>query len=128
MADFKTYLSTPDGGRKHETEAKQIAEDVSKYLYFANSRIIDQTTITDQGKLNNYAKKLLDEGISIEGVMTKLDRLSLFIDYQILSGGLQLDKAEHIKLRLKKWRQGLRKGKKAWRQTGRTGWQKTPLI
>lgn len=105
LADFKTYLATPDEGSKHETEAKQIPEDVSKYLYLASSQTIDQTTITDQGKLNDYAKKLLDEGVGIQGVMTKLDRLSLFTDYRTLSGGLQLDKTEHIK---KKWKQELR--------------------
>lgn len=66
---------------KGESEGKQIAEDVSKYLYFPNSNEIETKAIVDGSRLNNYTTKLLDEGVGMEGVLTKLDIMGIFIDF-----------------------------------------------
>ena len=112
LASFASYLQTADGGRKGDAEAKQITEDVSMYLYFADKSHVNISSATDPAKMNNYTTKLLDEGVGIEGVMTKLDRLSIFLDYLVLNDELETQAAEKMKMRLKKWRQGLRKERK----------------
>ena len=38
-------------------EAKQIAEDFSRYLYFADNNNINETMITDVEKLNDYTTR-----------------------------------------------------------------------
>ena len=76
--------------------AKQIAEDISKYLYFANNTIVNERMITDVKQLNDYTSKLRDEGVGIEGIMTKLERMTLFLNFLTLDETLDIATADRI--------------------------------
>lgn len=78
LADFRVFLKSTGIGRKGDSEDKQIAEDVSKYLYYANNQVIQPLTIIKNRHLNDYTKKLFDEGVGIEGAITKLYRMFFF--------------------------------------------------
>ena len=112
LSSFRDYMTTVDGGRKGDSEAKQVAEDVSKYLYFADNTDINIQVVVDANKLNNYTTKLFDKGVGIEGVITKLDRVTLFIDYLAFNNHLNHTTVERTRMRLKKWRQSFRKQRK----------------
>ena len=50
--------------------------------------------------------------MGIEGIMTKLERMTLFINFLTLDKTLDIATAERTQMRLKKWQQSLRKSRK----------------
>ena len=114
IATFVSYLSTADGGRKSSEEARAIVQDVSKYLYFANNEEINMLAVLDHRKLNLYQTKLLDEGVGIEAVLTKLDRMAKLLDYLSLEKDINMQEVDKMKTRLFKWKQGIRKQRKGF--------------
>ena len=92
-------------------EAKQIAENVSKYLYYADNTKVNERMIVDGKLLNDYTSKLRDEGVGIEGIMTKLERMTLFINFLTLDETLDIASAECTRMHLKKWQLSLRKSR-----------------
>ena len=76
-------------------EGKQIAEDISRYLYYADKTKVNERMIVDVKLLNDYTSMLHDEGVGIEGIMTKLERMTLFINFLTLDEILDIATAEH---------------------------------
>ena len=104
-----------DGGKKSDREAKQCITDVSKYLYFASKKnIVDWTAIYNARKLKQYLDKLTDDGIQVEGQLTKLERIRyalLFLLRETETSREQKSMLSDMEQRLKKWESVLRKGR-----------------
>lgn len=98
LVKFRESLASLDGDRKNPDQCKQIAEDVSKYHYFANNSKIDKMTIVDCKKMNEYATQLFEDGVELEGVITKLERMRFFTDFLTLNSDLSGEEAERMQM------------------------------
>ena len=97
MSEFKKFLLSLDGGRKKEGVAEAIVRDVAKFLFFANKERVDWGQLALREKLHRFApivqliffqltvysymEKCKGAGIKEEGQLSKLERLSLAIQY-----------------------------------------------
>ena len=112
LEDFRLHLQGLDGGRKSERDARQVAMDVAKYLYFANSHEINWGTLVDLEAIKAYIRELKNNGVGVEGQLTKLDRFSMALAFTKLhSNQLSWPVIDHANDRLKTWRQSLRKAR-----------------
>lgn len=75
LEDFRKFLRSVEGSQKSEETAKQIVADISKYLYFANPKTLQWSTILDRKKLLGYFEALTSIGIKAPGRLTKMERL-----------------------------------------------------
>ena len=85
LADLVQHLTTMAGGRRTETVAREIAIDVSKYLYFAHREEVAPHHLIMRSKLTSFVSTLEAMGIRTLGIRTKLVYLRLAIQYYVLT-------------------------------------------
>ena len=85
LADLAQHLTTMAGGRRTETVAREIAVDVSKYLYFAHREEVAPHHLLTRSKLTSFVSTLEAMGVGSSGIRTKLVRLRLAIKYYVLT-------------------------------------------
>ena len=112
---FMEHLTGLDGGRKSEREAKQCATDISKFLFFASpGKHIMWQALLDPTAIKKYLDLLSNDGVGIEGQLTKLERIGYALDFLFLQTVIhdsQKTEIMEVQKRLKKWRIVLRKAR-----------------
>lgn len=104
MLDFITNLTSFDGGFKSAQEARQIAQDVSKYLAHADPSSARWSVATNQEKLKSFVEKLEGSGVGPNGICTKIDRLVTALQYTTRTSLLPPDQCATTISRLKSWK------------------------
>jgi hypothetical protein len=63
---------SPEGGRKSSSVASQETVDLAKFLFLANEKKCDITTVTRMATIRKYLNKLRQCGVGPSGQLTKL--------------------------------------------------------
>lgn len=113
LSDFVQYLTTLDGGKRTQSTAELIAKDISKFLYFADSKNLNFELVLDKVKLLQYFE-YLRSCIQAEGILTKMERMSDLLKYlKISSPDPELHgRIASINETLTQWKVTLRREKK----------------
>ncbi len=69
-------LGSLSGGSKSVKVQTEAAVDLGKYLYFANSEIVDANEIVNMVQIENFIKMLAKLGIGPSGQVSKLNVIS----------------------------------------------------
>ena len=85
LSGFTEYLSSRIGGKKKPKAAEEICTDISKYLWFAKSDVLDDSLLFSRAKIRQYVSSLEEGGIGPSGLLTKLRRISMAIKFTELS-------------------------------------------
>ena len=79
-----------DGGRRGFRHSKQVAIDVSKFLYFTSpsNTVVDWFKIMDRQAIKAYTDRLRKDGIGDSGILDKLNYLKLAVNFLLLEADL----------------------------------------
>ena len=69
------FLGSLAGGQKKDSQQKEIATDLSKFLHFSSSGKIDINTSVDVNCVEEYVEELRRRRIGPSGVISKLNTL-----------------------------------------------------
>ena len=108
---FLSYLTSFDGGNRRLREARQVAQDISKYLAFVDSHQLEWSHLNDPEKILRYVERMERDGIGADGLTTKLDRLLSGLKYAILYAGVDRESAKQTQERVKTWKDSFRRRK-----------------
>ena len=122
---FQDYLKGIDGGQRSEKTAKEIATDVSKFLWYACGRDSPNPNwarLTDRDQLIGFTDKLKRAKVGPEGQLSKLDALSAalkFLKVHVLADASHslYSKASLTEQVLAGWKTTLRKLKRKLRKS-----------
>lgn len=81
LKTFLDWLQTVDGKERSASQAKQIAVDVSKYLFFAEPTHLDLTMAFNVGKGNEFNEALKKAGLRAAGILSKILCIRTFLSF-----------------------------------------------
>ena len=115
LKTFLNWLQSVDGQERSPSQAQQIAVDVSKYLFLADSSKVDLTMAYNVDKANEFLDALKKQGLRAVGILGKilhLQNLLSFLETAIEDDGVALaqtmpadalSKISRMRLKLKSW-------------------------
>ena len=93
LKTFLDWLQSVDGRERSPSQVQQIAVDVSKYLFFADSSKVDLTMAYNVDKANEFLDALKKQGLRAVGILGKilcLQNLLSFLETAIEDNGVVL--------------------------------------
>lgn len=122
LVSLHDYLISRHGRSRSHSEAKQICNDVSRYLYFASPEALKENLLLDSVKLNSYLQSL-EQTVQPSTQNAKLNRIRQGIHF--LSLGLNtanLPKVQRVERLIKNWSAVLAKSKDEVASEGCQAW------
>ncbi len=103
LVSLHDYLISRHGRSRSHREAKQICNDVSRYLYFASPEALKENLLLDSVKLNSYLQSL-EQTVQPSTQNAKLNRIqqgihSLSLDLNTAN----LPKVQRVERLIKNW-------------------------
>ena len=111
---FKKYLMGLAGKKKGEKAANAIVKDISKALYYYNSKELDWAGITDRSNLLRFMDKLEALEMGPEGQLSKLEGVSSALHFLITTKTLSTEMKSTIhetEVYMQQWKRTLRSQK-----------------
>lgn len=82
LLEFRRYLQSLDGKLRSRDVADSISMDVSKYLYYANPKVLNWAALLNKQKIEQYISHLETSGAcGIDGRVQKLERICSALDF-----------------------------------------------
>ena len=81
MKTFLDWLQSVDGQERSPSQAQQIAVDVSKYLFLADSSKVDLTMAYNVDKANEFLDALKKQGLRAVGILGKILHLQNLLSF-----------------------------------------------
>ena len=81
LKNLAGFLRSQSGGRKGESQVKEICTDVSNFLWFADPSKCDPESMCLRSTIRKYADCVESRGIGPSGILTKLRRISQGIQW-----------------------------------------------
>ena len=107
LVKFRENLTSFDGGHKSVPDARQISSDIGKYFAHVDKSKIKWISLFDQVSLKSYVDKLVDSKIGPDGIMSKLERLIIAINYtlrELKLSSSEMQMAKLAKERIEAWK------------------------
>ena len=107
LVKFRENLTSFDGGHKSVPDERQISSDIGKYFAHVGKTKIKWISLFDQVSLKSYVDKLVDSKIGPDGIMSKLERLIIAINYtlrELKLSSSEMQMAKLAKERIEAWK------------------------
>ena len=78
---FAEHLQSRTGGKKGETQAREIVTDLAKFLYFVDKDQCKPESVLSARNIRHWVEVLESHNVGPSGVLTKLRRLRMFVDW-----------------------------------------------